>query len=58
MKIHAELLLLAQICTKSFVAVLFTDDPTKWDYVFQNFEASAGVMGLDTLTHSLLRLTS
>ena len=27
-------------------AVLFTDDPTKWDYVFRNFEASAGVMGL------------
>ena len=27
-------------------AVFFTDDPTKWDYVFRNFEASAGVMGL------------
>jgi len=27
-------------------AVLFTDDPTKWDYVFRNFEASAAVMGL------------
>ena len=27
-------------------AVLFADDPTKWDYVFRNFEASAGVMGL------------
>ena len=26
--------------------VLFTDDPTKWDYVSRNFEASAGVMGL------------
>ena len=22
-------------------AVLFSDDPTKWDYVFRNFEASA-----------------
>jgi len=29
-------------------AVLFTDDPTKYDYVFRNFEASAGVMGLHT----------
>jgi len=29
-------------------AVLFTDDPTKWDYVFRNFEASADVMGLHT----------
>ena len=29
-------------------AVLFTDDPTKLDYVFRNFEASAGVMGLHT----------
>jgi len=27
-------------------AVLLTNDPTKWDYVFRNFEASAGVMGL------------
>ena len=27
-------------------AVLFTDDPTKWDYVFRNFEASAAVVGL------------
>ena len=27
-------------------AVLFTDDPTKWNYVFRNFEALAGVMGL------------
>ena len=25
-------------------AVLFTDDPTKWDYVFRNFEASADVI--------------
>ena len=32
-------------------AVLFTDDPTKWDYVFRNFEASAGVMGLHTNWH-------
>jgi len=24
-------------------AVLFTDDPTKWDYVFRNFEASLWV---------------
>ena len=32
-------------------AVLFTDDPTKWDYVFRNFEASAGVMGLHTNCH-------
>jgi len=32
-------------------AVLFTDDPTKWDYVFGNFEASAGVMGLHTNWH-------
>jgi len=31
--------------------VLFTDDPTKWDYVFRNFEASAGVMGLHTNWH-------
>ena len=29
-------------------AVLFTDDPTKLDKVFQNFKASAGVMGLHT----------
>ena len=27
-------------------AVLFTDDPTKWDYVFRNFEAC--VMDLHT----------
>ena len=33
-------------------AVLFTDDPTKWDYVFRNFEASAqAVMGLHTNWH-------
>jgi len=32
-------------------AVLFTDDPTKWDYDFRNFEASAGVMGLHTNWH-------
>jgi len=32
-------------------AVLFTDDPTKWDYVFRNFEASAGVMDLHTNWH-------
>jgi len=32
-------------------AVLFTDDPTKWDYVFRNFEASAGVMSLHTNWH-------
>ena len=32
-------------------AVPFTDDPTKWDYVFQNVEASAGVMGLHTNWH-------
>ena len=32
-------------------AVLFTDDPTKWDYVFRNFEASASVMGLHTNWH-------
>ena len=31
--------------------VLFTDDPMKWDYVFRNFEASAGVMGLQTNWH-------
>jgi len=29
-------------------AVLFTDDATKWDYVFRHFEASAGVMGLQS----------
>ena len=29
-------------------AVLFTYDPTKWDYVFRNFEAPAGAMGLHT----------
>ena len=29
-------------------AVIFTDDLTKWDYVFRNFEESAGVMGLHT----------
>ena len=28
-----------------------TDDPTKWDYVFRNFEASAGIMGLHTNWH-------
>ena len=32
-------------------AVLFTDDPKKWDYVFRNFEASAAVMGLHTNWH-------
>jgi len=32
-------------------AVLFTDDPTKWDYVFRIFEASADVMGLHTNWH-------
>ena len=32
-------------------AVLFTDDPTKWDYVFRNFEAPAAVMGLHTNWH-------
>ena len=32
-------------------AVLFTDDPTKWDYVFRNSEAPAGVMGLHTNWH-------
>ena len=26
-------------------AVLFIDDPTKWDYVFRNFEASAAILG-------------
>ena len=31
--------------------VFFTDDPTKWDYVFRNFEASAGVVGLHTNWH-------
>ena len=30
-------------------AVLFTDDPTKWDYVFRNFKASAAVSKLATL---------
>ena len=34
-------------------AVHFTDDPTKWDYVFRNFEASAGVMGLHTNWHKM-----
>jgi len=29
-------------------AVLFTNDPTKWDYVLRNFEASAGITGLRT----------
>ena len=32
-------------------AVLFTDDPTKWGYVFRHLEASAGVMGLHTNWH-------
>ena len=32
-------------------AVFFTDDPTKLDYVFRNFEAPAGVMGLHTNWH-------
>jgi len=32
-------------------AVFFTDDPTKWDYVFRNFEASADVVGLHTNWH-------
>ena len=38
-------------------AVLFTDDPTKWDYVFRNFEASAGVMGLHTNWHKTTGVT-
>ena len=34
--------------TTLMTRVLFTDVPTKRDYVFRNFEASAGVMGLHT----------
>ena len=37
-----------KIFATTWHAVLFTDDPTKWDYVFRNFEASAAVMGLHT----------
>ena len=36
-------------------AALFTDDPTKWDYVFRNFEASAGVMGLHINWHKTIQ---
>jgi len=32
-------------------AFFTTDDPTKWDYVFRNFEALAGVVGLHTNWH-------
>ena len=35
----------------TFDCTLNTDDPTKWDYVFRNFEASAAVMGLHTNWH-------
>ena len=32
---------------------VLTNDPTKWDYVFLNFEASADVMGLHTNWHKM-----